>query len=215
MTYSGASCSSAASRAESRRVRRGGREQRLDQQRMLRDRKDFRPLRLAVPARDPREAVSDIGDFDVERRGVDQVEPAARQHALPGAGLRLGAHHGARLPSSAQAAQAMAIDEMVVDHADRLHEGVDDRRSDEIAAARAQVLGDAARQLGLGGHVAHRQARATKRPAVDEAPEMSREAASPGEVEIDPRQRDRRLDLGAVAHDAGVLPSALSTFASS
>ena len=40
---------------------------------------------LAVPARDAGEPMRDVGDLDVERRGVEQVEPAAGQHALPGA----------------------------------------------------------------------------------------------------------------------------------
>ena len=84
MTYSGASCSStkSAASARSRFLRRGDR---LDQQRMLRDREDVRAVRLAVPARDARQAVRDILDLDVERRGIEQVEPATRQHALPGA----------------------------------------------------------------------------------------------------------------------------------
>ena len=43
---------------------------------------------LAVPACDARQPVRDVGDLDVERGGIEQVEPSARQHALPGAGLR-------------------------------------------------------------------------------------------------------------------------------
>ena len=70
---------------ETRRVRRGGAEDRFDQQRMLGDRENLRPVGLAVPARDAGEAVGDVGDFDVERGGVQQVEPAPRQHPLPGA----------------------------------------------------------------------------------------------------------------------------------
>jgi len=38
----------------------------------------------------------DVLDFDVERRGIEQVEPAPRQHALPRA-ERLGAHDRFRL----------------------------------------------------------------------------------------------------------------------
>jgi hypothetical protein len=45
--------------------------------------------RLAVPAGDAGEAMGDVLDLDVERRGVEQVEPAARQHALPGARRRI------------------------------------------------------------------------------------------------------------------------------
>ena len=43
------------------------------------------PARLPVPARDAGEAVGDVVDLDVERRGVEEVEAAAREHALPGA----------------------------------------------------------------------------------------------------------------------------------
>ena len=45
---------------------------------------------------------------------------------------------------------------MIVDHPGRLHEGVDDRRPDEIAAAGAQVLGDGARLLALNRNVGER-----------------------------------------------------------
>ena len=38
---------------------------------------------LAVPARHPRESMGDVGNLDVERGGVDQVEPPPRKHALP------------------------------------------------------------------------------------------------------------------------------------
>src|SRR5579883_3218577 len=54
---------------------------------------------------------------------------------------------------------AMAIDEMIVDHAGRLHESVDDRRPDEIAAAGFQVLRDRLGLLGLRRNVADRLSR--------------------------------------------------------
>jgi hypothetical protein len=31
--------------------------------------------------------MGDIGDFDIERRGVEQIEPSPRQHPLPGTGI--------------------------------------------------------------------------------------------------------------------------------
>ena len=52
---------------------------------MLGDRESVRAERLPVPAGDAREAVRDVLDLDVGGRGVKQVEPAAGQHALPGA----------------------------------------------------------------------------------------------------------------------------------
>src|SRR5271165_3963821 len=57
----------------------------LGEQRMLGDREDMRAFGLAVPARDAGEPVGDVLDLDVERGGVEQIEPSPRQHALPGA----------------------------------------------------------------------------------------------------------------------------------
>ncbi|MGY3293718.1 hypothetical protein ACVWWP_006785 [Bradyrhizobium sp. LM3.6] len=31
----------------------------------------------------------DVADLDVERGGIEQIEPPARQHALPGAGRHI------------------------------------------------------------------------------------------------------------------------------
>ena len=52
--------------------------QRLHQQRVLRDRKDMRALGLSVPARHARQPMRDVFDLDVERGGVEQVEPPSR-----------------------------------------------------------------------------------------------------------------------------------------
>ena len=148
ITYSGASCSSTASRAAAVEPRLRCARDRLDQQRVLRDREDMRAHGLAVPARDAGEPVRDVLDLDVERRGIEQVEPAARQHALPGAadgscadrrgfvGVRVSA---VASPSVAARLVAVALHQMVVDHADRLHEGIDDGRADELEAARRQA----------------------------------------------------------------------------
>src|SRR5512144_3282449 len=57
--------------------------QRFDEQRMLRDGKDVTALRLPVPARDAREAMRNVIDFDVERGGVEQIEASSGQHPLP------------------------------------------------------------------------------------------------------------------------------------
>ena len=59
----------------------------INQEDVLRDGEDVRALGLPVPARDAGEAMRDVLDLDVERGGIEQVESAARQHALPGAGL--------------------------------------------------------------------------------------------------------------------------------
>ncbi len=42
---------------------------------------------LSVPARHEGQAMGDILDLDVHRGRVQQIQPATRQHALPGAGL--------------------------------------------------------------------------------------------------------------------------------
>ena len=42
-------------------------------------------MRLSVPARHPRDPMCNVLDLDVERRRIEQIETAARQHPLPGA----------------------------------------------------------------------------------------------------------------------------------
>jgi hypothetical protein len=54
---------------------------------MLGDGESVLALGLAVPARDAGQAVRNVLDFDVQRRRIEQVEPAAAQHPLPGARL--------------------------------------------------------------------------------------------------------------------------------
>jgi hypothetical protein len=46
----------------------------------------MRAVGLPVPAGDAGEAVRDVFQLNIERRRVEQIEPAARQHALPSAG---------------------------------------------------------------------------------------------------------------------------------
>src|SRR5262245_54633679 len=62
----------------------------FDKETVLRHRESMRAARLSVPARDARKSMRDVFDLDVERRGVEQVEPASAQHALPGARARWG-----------------------------------------------------------------------------------------------------------------------------
>src|SRR5581483_10315924 len=57
---------------------------------MLRHRINVRAGGLAVPARHPGKPVGDVLDLDIERGGVEQIEPSTRQHALPGARRRAG-----------------------------------------------------------------------------------------------------------------------------
>ena len=180
MTYSGASCSSSSSRV-GRRLR--GFEMAadgLDQQRMLRHRKDVRPGRLAVPAGDAGEAVRDVVELDVERGGVEQVEAASGQHSLPGArgfGLRAqAAHHGPCGASARAVGVAEAADEVVVGHADRLHEGVDDGRPAEGEARRLEVFRQFSGEFGLRRHLGAARQPALDRPPVHEPPQETRKA---------------------------------------
>ena len=88
---------------EARALARDG----FDQQRMLGDGEDVRALGLSVPAGDAREPVRDVGDLDVERGRIEQIEPAPGQHALPSAECRGGhcrsrlCRHRAQRPASA------------------------------------------------------------------------------------------------------------------
>jgi hypothetical protein len=55
------------------------------EERMLGDGENVGTFRLAVPARHARKPVGDVLDLDIERGGIEQIKPAPRQHALPGA----------------------------------------------------------------------------------------------------------------------------------
>src|SRR5262245_8137480 len=94
---------------------------------------------------------------------------------------------------------------MVVDHSDRLHEGVDDGGSDETEAAPLQILADRVREGGARRHLLHAPTPVLQRAPSGEAPEIRVERAElllQGEKSA--RVADRGLDLEAVAHDPGV-----------
>jgi len=99
---------------------------------------------------------------------------------------------------------------VVVDQTHRLHRGVDDRRADEAEAAAAEV---AAERLGLRRrrrHLGRRAEGVAPRPTAGEAPEIAVERAVLGlYLQEAAGVADRRRDLGAVAHDAGVGEEAL------
>ena len=122
-------------------------------------------------------------------RRIEQIEAAPRQHALPGplrAG-RLGAARGllvARLDhacacarrrleprcSSAHGSWRWQLDQVVVDHARRLHEGIDRRRTDEAEAFRLQRLGDGLGGRRLGRHRLEARVPVDLRAPVEEIP---------------------------------------------
>ena len=183
---------------------------------MLRDREDMRADGLAVPARDAREPMRDVLDLDVERGRIEQIEPAARQHALPGAGTLCGASWRGLLLRSAVSGRsraelgaglvAVAGHEMIVDHADRLHEGIDDGRPDELEAARRKLLRHRLRQRRLRRHLLGGAEAVDLRPAVEKSHSSSEKPGPFSMISSQARaDSDRAFDLHAVAHDAGVL----------
>src|ERR1700761_4403868 len=83
---------------------------------------------------------------------------------------------GAALAGAALMAEAG--DEMIVDEASRLHEGIDDGRADEFEAARRQLLGNLDRERRGGGHACRGLELVDLRLAVDEVPQEFREAGA-------------------------------------
>src|ERR1700688_700980 len=69
---------------------------------------------------------------------------------------------------------AIAGDQMIVDHADRLHEGVDDGRPAKLETVLRQFLGDRARDCGLRRHLACGFVVIDLWLAVDEVPQQLR-----------------------------------------
>src|SRR6266446_4411719 len=96
----------------------------------------------------------------------------------------------------------MAAHEVVVDHARRLHEGIDDARADELEAAPRELLGHRARDRRLRRHLRGGAEAIDLRPAADEVPKEPREAGTLFHgVEIGARGEDSALDLLALAQD--------------
>src|SRR6516162_3233371 len=104
----------------------------------------------------------------------------------------------------------VASDQMVVNHADRLHEGIDDGRPAELEAALLKVLRDGARNRGLVGHLSRGLVVIDLRLTVDEIPQQLGKARTLLHyVQEGARRQHRALDLRTVAHDAGILHQAL------
>src|SRR5690606_15728391 len=94
---------------------------------------------------------------------------------------------------------------MVVHHADGLHEGVHDSRSDEAEAAAPEIRRKRVGDRVPGRHIGPPATARAARLAVHEAPDIAREAAVlPPDRQERPRIEDGRVDLGAVADDAGI-----------
>ncbi len=99
---------------------------------------------------------------------------------------------------------------MVVDHPHRLHEGVADGRAAELEAFGLECFGHGAGFRRFGRHLGHAAPMVALGPAVDELPEIRREAARRcHQVEGGAGGQDGAFDLGAVADDAGILHQGL------
>src|SRR5262245_7882292 len=109
----------------------------------------------------------------------------------------------AKLVFRIQPLPAKAAHLMIVHHADRLHEGIHDRRADELETALLQVLRQRVGYFGTRRDVAPSAPATLDRLAVDEGPKIARKAAEllPQRDE-GARVDDCCIDLGAVAHDA-------------
>src|SRR6185295_10114031 len=74
--------------------------------------------------------------------------------------------------TSAQLTITEAVDRVVVDHPDGLHERIANRRSDEAEAARQEIL---AQRVGFGGSrgkISQRLAPVLDRPSANEPPDI-------------------------------------------
>src|ERR1700679_3514128 len=79
---------------------------------------------------------------------------------------------------SGTALMAEAGDEMIVDHAGRLHEGIDDRGPDEFKSARGKLFRHLDRQRCRGGDACRRLELIDLRLAVKEVPQKRRETSA-------------------------------------
>src|SRR6185295_9022100 len=163
----------------------------------------MRAFGLAVPARDARKTVRDVLDLDVERRGIEEIQSAAGKHALPGAGRcrTSGSHllltHELRVP--------VAGDEVVVHHADGLHEGVNDRRPTEFEAALFQLFGYFLRKRCFDRNLALGAEAIDARLTVHKIPQKGGEARTLfHHLEPSARRQNGAVDFHLVSHDAGV-----------
>ena len=107
---------------------------------------------------------------------------------------------------SAALGVAEAMDEVVVDHADGLHEGVADRRADEFEAALFEVLAHGVRFGARGGDVFERFPVVADRRSINKLPEIGIERS---EFLLDFKHGagvgHGGLNFEPVADDAGIL----------
>src|SRR5215475_1048969 len=99
---------------------------------------------------------------------------------------------------------------MVVDHANCLHEGIDDGWAAELEPTFRQVLGNFLRHGGFGRDLPRAAEFVYLGLAVEEAPQQSGKSWSlVHHLEPGTRREDRALDLHPVAYDAFIQHQAL------
>src|SRR5712691_4280645 len=103
----------------------------------------------------------------------------------------------------------VAGDEVVVDHADRLHEGVDDRRPAEFEALRFQILRNSLRQRRLSRNLPPALETINERLAVREVPQIRGKArALFHDLKPGAGRQNGAVDFQLVAHNSLVLHQA-------
>src|SRR5580692_6423562 len=111
----------------------------------------------------------------------------------------------ARTPPLFERLVAETVDDVDVDHADGLHEGVTDCRSDKFEAALFEIFAHRIGFPSLRGDLLHRLRRVDARLAADELPDVAIEAAELFlHAEKCFRVSDGRSDFEFVTHDAGI-----------
>ena len=106
---------------------------------------------------------------------------------------------------------ARTSDEVIVDHACRLHKGVADRRTDEFESASQQIAAHGVGFSGARWYVSQRSPTILYRVAANEAPEISVETSeflSNGEEVF--RVLDCSCDFQAIPHDSIVAEQPLN-----
>ena len=107
----------------------------------------------------------------------------------------------------------MAANHVIVDHADGLHEGVNDGGADEFEAAAEKFFGHGARQFRFGRNLFHAAKAIDFGAAVDEIPEKFREAGAVFDyVEPGAGGADGAFDFQTIADDSGILHQPLDFF---
>src|SRR5438477_2573446 len=100
---------------------------------------------------------------------------------------------------------AKAVDDMVVDHADRLHESVANRGANELESAALEALAQGVRFRSLRRHLLECLAGVLQHAAVDELPDVMVERS---ELRLYSQERrgvlDGRFNLEPVADDSRI-----------